>query len=540
MRYKKILFIIPLMLMVFLLKIEQRPHLEVILDSGMWTEVIEVVNTDNSEIDNIEVFFENEKLYIYNLEKGNYKIVLQEMGNKKAIDIKRDIGYQEIRISGFKKKKLEKSKAIFFNIMASMIGILFLSSALLIKRGRGLYLKKGALIFSVILLLDIVIKGSNGVIDGLFWFLELLFGFTIMKAALIQSKLNYGRIKSFVNYYFMIIIVLVLFYKIALEETMYYLSKSSTIYELFFVLTSPGLIYISTIILIVGTNIYNLRKERKRRLWNLLLLGISIFVLMVSMILQFEVFDDLSIEVISGMLLVLTYMLILIRSSELLEGSRYKLSKYIFWWALKLSILFSFGYLILTMYDDLKITLIVLLGYIFIDLIYSGLRYFVDTQKISFNSDIVRLIGADNIEGLELGLKKIINNKIDLEDLDIKIDMNGIEYSEDGKREVFVKEIEGRRVVILALIPTLSLKGFEVRALEELLETVVSILPLLVLREREDKRFIRDNHSLATKLIEIKGLLKLEDTMGVEEREDIRNLIDNEIEILIKEVDLYD
>lgn len=135
-----------------------------------------------------------------------------------------------------------------------------------------------------------------------------------------------------------------------------------------------------------------------------------------------------------------------------------------------------------------------------------------------------------------------ISKIIHVKNIHLKVDFDGLEHLENTKEKIFFYgTAQKKSIVALEISPYYRLKIFERKAIEDLMNELPGIALRIYYREMDLKNYSLDNFAIGTKLIEIKDLLLLNNSISdMSTKKTIQDSLLEELNSLIREVDAHD
>ena len=128
-----------------------------------------------------------------------------------------------------------------------------------------------------------------------------------------------------------------------------------------------------------------------------------------------------------------------------------------------------------------------------------------------------------------------------MKNIHLKVNFDGLELLQNTKETIFFYGIaEKKNIVALEISPYYKLKIFERKAIVDLMNELPGVALRIYYREMDLKNYSLDNFAIGTRLIEIKDLFILNNSLSDENtKKTVQDSLLEELDFLIKEVDSH-
>ena len=224
------------------------------------------------------------------------------------------------------------------------------------------------------------------------------------------------------------------------------------------------------------------------------------------------------------------------------SSKKYTLLRSTFWWMLRINYIVFFTYLYAIHIRNVKAAIEVLLVVLVTDFLYIILKKSVESQVFTLNKILFKEPNILNLQQLKYLAEKELLEINTIKDVELLIDFGGISDDTTSTKAInFNGYIQNKNILNLKVYPHERLNIFEKQAIEEFVEQLPDLALRIHLRETENKEYSMDNYAIGTKLLEIKELILLKNSIN--KLEDIKTVEKNllsEIDLLIKEVETHE
>ncbi|WP_028857614.1 hypothetical protein [Psychrilyobacter atlanticus] len=518
---------------------------------------VDIYDQNNDLIDVPMVDFLDD-IYIFELDKGRYTLELGYEDQKKIIEFNRTEGYQKLSKIFFKSSDFDKKQSIFLYSMLFISTIFIFFTSTIINKEKNRFLRAATLSLLIIISLRIIMFGLK-YYDFEVWKLtyklsllfEVFLGFSMLKWVVKEIKIPFESfIKKLINLFFVLQIGFLgalVFLDFGKVFDLLLHIKNTNIFMLFFIVlvSSREFLFpmISTIIFI-ATMPFPLKGFRKFKLFNE---GSFSFVAFLTTIFTwyytFHEFENGRIDSVVEIYIFLSVFILVLFKAYVFSGSReYGLLRSTFWWMGRVNYIVFLAYLYLIYTRDFKSTLMALIILLGTDLLYINLKNAVESQHFSLNHILFKESEILNISQLKFLIENEISKIIHLKSIHLKVNFDGIKHIESTKENIFFYGIaQEKSIIALEILPYYRLKIFERKAIEDLMNELPGVALRINHREIDLKKYSLDNFAIGTRLIEVKDLLILNNSISDERtKQTIQDSLLEELDTLIKEVDAHD
>lgn len=521
---------------------------------------VNLVTENNKNVSNIDISKYLDNIYIFGVKPGNYNLKLSYNNQVKTVFFSKSEDSLVLKPIIFDSTLFDyyKFNLSFGVLIVIAIFIYFISQIIKKRKNRFLKVANNAFIilvgFRFLLFLFKVFNLDLKFYENIYTvsiYAEHIVGFSLLLYVIESLDFKYKKTVKNITYLFLVYSLLsstlILFGDI--PNILGYFGSSRNIlvvvplYLLFF---SSG-DYILTIIpaTLLGNQIYKFYKIRSKIYFKQ---ELPLFLLiLLSFIFQWKVLNFTS-ESSNGSLLnilniytfLFSLILVLFKSYLYSDNDEYKLINQYFWILFKLTFYLFGSYLFLVYSKNFTLSFFGTLGILIIDISYTIFKNSIDKQFFSLNYILYRENEASTLTQFKDLIKKEIQNKIFLKEVDLDINFNGIlhpNYEQNKDNIIYFSGIlEEKTIVLLKVTPIYELKVFEKKALEELVNEIPKVSLKINNREESFKKNNLDSYILGTKLLELKELVILNNNNNLEDNP-IKKAILNELDSIIKEVD---
>ena len=525
-------------------------------------EIYNLVDIDiydqNNNLPDVSVINFLDDIYIFGLEKGKYTLKLEYEDNKKNIKFNRNEGYQKLPKVFFASSDFDKKQSIFLYSMLFISTIFIFFTSTLINKEKNKFLRAGTMSLLIIISLRItmfVLKYYDLEIWKFTYKLSLLFevflGFSMLKWVVDEIKIPFNNfMKKLIDIFFILqigLLISLIFIDFGKVFNLLLNIENKNIFMLFFIFLvyiREFLFPIISTIIFVATIPFPLKGFRKFKLFNEGGFSFAAFFTMIfTWYYSFYEFDNGRIDSVVEIYIFLSvFILVLFKAYVFSDSREYGLLKSTFWWMGRVNYIIFLAYLYLIYTRNLKLTLVILTVLLVTDFLYISLKNTVESQHFSFNHILFKKSEISNISQLKFLVENEISKIINVKNINLKVNFDGLKLVENNKENIFFYgSAQEKRIVALEIAPYYRLKIFERKAIEDLMNELPGVALRIYYREMDLKNYSLDNFAIGTRLIEIKDLLLLNNSILDEDtKKTIQESILEELDSLIKEVDAHD
>lgn len=515
----------------------------------------------NNKLRDVPIIDFLDDIYIFDLEKGEYTLKLEYEDQKKMIKLNRIEGYQKLSKIYFKSSEFDKKQSIFLYSMLFISTIFIFFTSTLINKEKNKFLSAATYSLLAIISLRIIIFGLKyygfeiwKLAYKLSLFFEIFLGFSILKWFVSEMKMPFHNfIKKLINGFFILQVVflgsLVFMDFGVFFDLLLHIENPNTniVYMIFFILfifSRHFLFPIISSIIFITTIPFPLKGFHKFKFFNEGSFSFIAFLTTIFIwIYTFHDFENGRIDNIMEIYIFLSVFILVLFKAYIFSDSReYGLLKTTFWWMGRVNYMIFLAYIYLIYTRDIKVTLIVLTVLLITDFIYMSLKNAVESQHFSLNHILFKESEISKISQLKFLVENEILKIMHVKKIFFKVDFNGFEEVKNTKEKIFFYgSTHGKKIIELEILPYNKLKIFERKAIEDFMNELPGIALRIYYREMELKKYCLDNFAIGTKLIEIKDLFIINNSISDTDRKKmIQESILEELNSLIKEVDSHD
>lgn len=525
-------------------------------------EIYNLINVDiydqNNKLVDVPMVDFLDDIYVFDLEKGKYTLKMEYEDQKQLVEFNRTEGYQKLSKIFFESSDFDKKQSIFLYSMLFISTIFIFFTSTLINKEKNRFLRAATLSLLIIISLRIIIFGLK-YYDFEIWkftyklslLFEVFLGFSMLKWVINEIKMPFhDLIKKLINIFFILqvsFLVSLIFLDFGKVFDLLLHIKNTNIFMLLFIIlvSSREFLFpmISTIIFI-ATMPFPLKEFRKFKLFNEGSFSFVAFLTtMFTWYYTFHEFENERIDSVVEIYIFLSvFILVLFKAYVFSDSREYGLLRSTFWWMGRVNYIIFLAYLYLIYTRDLKLTLMLLIILLGTDFLYVSIKNAVESQHFSLNHILFKESEISNISQLKFLVENEISKIIHVKKIHLKVDFDGLDHHKNTKdRLFFCGTSQEKNIVVLEMLPYYRLKIFERKAIEDLMNELPGIALRIYYREMDLKNYSLDKFAIGTRLIEIKDLLILNNSISDEgTKTTIQDSLLEELDSLIKEVDAHD